>query len=39
MLIKAGFRVEGIIEDALFYPDGFHDIVLYGMLRRRCRWL
>lgn len=39
MLIKAGFRTEGVVEDALLLPDGFHDMVLWAMLRRRCKWL
>lgn len=38
-LIKYGFRCEGVRERAILMPDGYHDIVMYGLLKERCRWL
>ena len=38
-LVKAGFRIEGVKENAACLPDGYHDVVLYGILRERCRWI
>ena len=38
-LTGIGFRVEGIREKVMLLPDGLHDVVLYGMLRERCKWI
>jgi RimJ/RimL family protein N-acetyltransferase len=36
MLLKAGFRFEGVIRRGL---DGVHDGFIYGLLKHECRWL
>lgn len=38
-LVDYGFRVEGVKERGAWLPDGFHDLILYGLLKERCRWL
>ena len=39
LLLKMGFRLEGVKEAAALLPDGYHDVLLFGMLRSRCPWI
>jgi RimJ/RimL family protein N-acetyltransferase len=39
LLLKMGFRLEGVKECAALLPDGYHDVCLFGMLKGRCPWL
>ena len=39
LLLKMGFRLEGVKECAALLPDGYHDVLLFGMLKGRCPWL
>ena len=39
LLLKMGFRLEGVKEAAALLPDGYHDVMLFGMLRSRCPWI
>jgi RimJ/RimL family protein N-acetyltransferase len=39
LLMKMGFRLEGVKECAALLPDGYHDVCLFGMLKGRCPWL
>ena len=39
LLLKMGFRLEGVKEAAALLPDGYHDVILFGMLRSRCPWI
>src|SRR5574343_10914 len=39
LLLKMGFRLEGVKECAALLPDGYHDVLLFGMLQGRCPWL
>ncbi len=34
LLKSAGFRVEGRMRDGVFRPDGYHDKILYGLLKK-----
>ncbi len=39
VLFRAGFQIEGVKKNAARFPDGHHDLLLFGMLREDCRWL
>lgn len=39
LLIRMGFHVEGVKACAALMPDGYHDVVLFGMLRSQCPWI
>ena len=38
-LCKGGFKIEGVKRRAARFPDGYHDLLIFGMLREECRWI
>lgn len=38
-LQRVGFNLEGVKRHAARYPDGYHDLMIFGMLREECRWI
>jgi RimJ/RimL family protein N-acetyltransferase len=39
LLLKLGFHVEGVKACAALLPDGYHDVMLFGMLKGQCPWI
>ena len=39
LLVKLGFHVEGVKACAALLPDGYHDVMLFGMLKSQCPWI
>ena len=39
LLTKMGFRLEGVKSAAALFPDGYHDVWLFGMVRGGCPWI
>ena len=38
-LLRTGFKLEGRKRKAALFPDGYHDLLMFGMLREECRWI
>ena len=39
LLVKMGFHLEGVKACAALLPDGYHDVLLFGMLKDQCPWI
>lgn len=37
-LLRLGFKQEGLRRRAARFPDGYHDVILFGVLKEEWRW-